>query len=144
MSAEVLAFLGTTLAAVIAMYSAIFTANQGKKAQVVTAEKAAEMADRESQRAVQMRMLELLGNEVETLNKRIIELRNRLQSAEDFADSERARRREVEQKLEEINDNVDRIKAVIGSMPGANEHPEIANWLRRTSGLELPPLSGNV
>ncbi len=63
MSAEVLAFFGTTLAALIAMYSAIFTANQGKKAQVVTAEKAAEMADRESQRAVQMRMLELLGNE---------------------------------------------------------------------------------
>lgn len=140
MSAEILAFLGTTLAALIAMYSAIFTANQGKKAQVVTAEKAAEMADRESQRAVQMRMLELLGNEVETLNKRIVELRNRLQSAEDFADAERGRRREVEQRLEEINDNVDRIKAVIGSMPGAQDHPEIARWLNRSNtDLILPP-----
>ncbi len=73
----------------------------------------------------------------ETLNKRIIELRNRLQSAEDFADTERARRREVEQKLEEINDNVDRIKAVIGSMPGANEHPEIQAWLNRAADMRL-------
>ncbi len=129
MSAEVLAFVGTTMAALIAMYSAIYTANQGKRAQVITAERAAEMADRESQRAVQMRMLELLGNEVETLNRRIVELRNRLQSAEDFADMERGKRREVEQRLEELTDSVDRLRNILGSIPGASQDPEVQRLL---------------
>lgn len=130
MSAEILAFVGTTLAALIAMYSAIYTANQGKKAQVITAERAAEMADRESQRAVQMRMLELLGNEVETLNKRIVELRTRLQSAEDFADMERGKRREVEQRLEELTDSVDRLRNILGSLPGTEQNTEVQRLLR--------------
>lgn len=130
MSAEILAFIGTTLAALIAMYSAIYTANQGKKSQLISAERAAEMSDRESQRAVQTRMLELLSNEVETLNKRIIELRNRLQSAEDFADMERGKRREVEQRLEELTDSVDRLRNILGSLP-ADTNPEVlAAWKR--------------
>jgi DNA repair exonuclease SbcCD ATPase subunit len=129
MSAEIVAFLGTTVAALIAMYSAIYTANQGKKAQVLTAERAAEMADRESQRAVQLRMLELLGNEVETLNRRIVDLRSRLQHAEDFADMERSKRREVEQKLEELTDSVDRLKNILSTLPGAAQHPEIQKFL---------------
>lgn len=131
MSTEVLAVIGTTIAALIAMYSAIYTANQGKKAQIITSERAAEMAERESQRAVQMRMLELLGNEVETLNKRIIELRNRLQSAEDFADMERSKRREVEQRLEELTDSVDRLRNILGSLPGATQNPEVQALLDR-------------
>lgn len=130
MSAGVWAFGGTIVAALIAMCSAIFTANQGRKAQTVTSERAAELADKESQRAVQIRMLELLGNEVETLNNRIIELRKRLQSAEDFADSERSKRREVEQRLEELTDSMDKIKNIIGSMPGASDHPEILKWMQ--------------
>lgn len=130
MNAEILAFVGTTLAALIAMYSAIYTANQGKKAQVITAERAAEMADRESQRAVQMRMLELLGNEVETLNKRIVELRTRLQSAEDFADMERGKRREVEQRLEELTDSVDRLRNILGSLPGTEQNAEVQKLLK--------------
>lgn len=129
MGTEILAFVGTTLAALIALFSAAFTANQGKKAQVITAERAAEMADRESQRAVQMRMLELLGSEVETLNRRIIELRTRLQSAEDFADMERGRRREVEQRLEELTDSVDRLRNILGSIPGASADPEVQRLL---------------
>lgn len=130
MSAEILAFVGTTMAALIAMYSAIYTANQGKKAQVITAERAAEMADRESQRAVQMRMLELLGSEVETLNKRIVELRSRLQSAEDFADMERSKRREVEQRLEGLTESVDRLRNILGNLPGATEDPEVRRLLK--------------
>lgn len=136
MSTEVLAVIGTTVAALIAMYSAIYTANQGKKAQVITAERAAEMADREGQRAVQMRMLELLGAEVETLNKRIIELRTRLQSAEDFADMERSKRREVEQRLEDLTDSVDRLRNILGSLPGAQANPEVQTLLER---LNPPP-----
>lgn len=131
MSTEILALVGTTLAALIAMYSAIYTANQGKKAQIISAERAAEMADRESQRAVQMRMLELLGSEVETLNKRIIELRTRLQSAEDFADMERGKRREVELRLEELTDSVDRLRNILGSLPGAEKIPEVQTLLSR-------------
>lgn len=130
MNAEILAFIGTTLAALIAMYSAIYTANQGKKSQIISAERAAEMSDRESQRAVQTRMLELLSNEVETLNKRIIELRNRLQSAEDFADMERGKRREVEQRLEELTDSVDRLRNILGSLP-ADTNPEVLAAIKR-------------
>jgi predicted RNase H-like nuclease (RuvC/YqgF family) len=136
MSAEILAIVGTTLAALIAMTSAIYTANQGKKAQVITAERAAEMADRESQRAVQMRMLELLGNEVETLNKRIVELRTRLQSAEDFADMERSKRREVEQRLEELTDSVDRLRNILGSLPHVGEDPEVQKLLKNLNPKE--------
>ncbi len=131
MSAELLAIIGTTVAALIAMFSAIYTANQGKKAQVITADRAAEMADRESQRAVQTRMLELLSSEVETLNKRIIELRSRLQSAEDFADMERSKRREVEQKLEELTDSVDRLRNILTSLPGASANEEVQAALQR-------------
>lgn len=137
MSAELLAILGTTVAALIAMFSAIYTANQGKKAQVITADRAAEMADRESQRAVQTRMLELLSAEVETLNRRIIELRTRLQSAEDFADMERSKRREVEQKLEELTDSVDRLRNILTSLPGAGANVEVQAALKR---LNLPGL----
>lgn len=132
MSPEVLAFFGTTGAALIAMYSAIYTANQGKKAQTITAERAAELADKESQRAVQIRMLELLGNEVETLNKRIIELRQRLTSAEDFADAERTRRREVEGRLEELTDSIERMKNIMANIPGLDQHPELLNLIKRT------------
>lgn len=139
MSTEVLAVIGTTIAALIAMYSAIYTANQGKKAQIITSERAAEMAERESQRAVQMRMLELLGNEVETLNKRIIELRNRLQSAEDFADMERSKRREVEQRLEELTDSVDRLRNILGSLPGATQNPEVQALLDRLNPGQRSP-----
>lgn len=137
MNAEILAFVGTTLAALIAMYSAIYTANQGKKSQVITAERAAEMADRESQRAVQTRMLELLSSEVETLNKRIVELRTRLQSAEDFADMERGKRREVEQRLEELTDSVDRLRNILGNLP-ADTNPEVLAALKRLNAGNVP------
>lgn len=131
MSGNVLAVVGSTLAALIAMYAAIYTANQGKKAQIVTADRAAELAEREGQRAVQTRMLELLSNEVETLNKRVIDLRTRLQLAEDFSDEERSKRREVEQRLEAINDSVESLRNILGALPGVATNPEVQNLLSR-------------
>lgn len=139
MSTEILAFLGTTGAALIAMYSAIYTANQGRRAQAITSERAAEIADKESQRAVQIRMLELLGNEVETLNNRIIELRKRLTTAEDFADAERTRRREVEARLEELNDSIERMKNIMGQIPGLDQHPELQRFIQNAN---LNPTNG--
>ena len=131
MSTEVLAVIGTTVAAIIAAYSAIYTASQGRKAQVITTEKAAEMSEREAQRAVQMRMLELLGAEVETLNKRIVDLRTRLESAENTVDAERAKRREVELKLDELVDSVDRLRNILGRLPEVKDAPEVQSLLDR-------------
>jgi uncharacterized protein YlxW (UPF0749 family) len=122
---EVLAFIGTALAALLATGAAIYTANQGKRAQV----SAVEAGERESQRAVQTKMLELLSNEVEILNKRVIELRTRLQGAEDFLDLERSKRREVEQRLEELNDSVERLRNILGKLPEAANDPEVQRLL---------------
>ena len=131
MGTEVLAVIGTTLAALLAMGSAIYTANQSKRAQVITAERAAEMSDRESQRAVQTRMLELLSAEVETLNKRVIELRQRLQSAEDSVDMERTKRREVEQRMDELTDSVERLRNILSGLPESADNPEVKALLKR-------------
>lgn len=131
MSGDALTVMGTTLAALIAMFAAVYTARQGRKSQEVTAERTAEITDRESQRAVQTRMLELLSSEVETLNRRVIELRSRLQNAEDFADMERTRRRDVEQKLEDLTDSVDRLRNILASLPGAADNAEVQAVLAR-------------
>lgn len=131
MDGQVLAVVGTTLAALIAMGSAAYTARQSKQATVITAERAAEMSDRESQRAVQTRMLELLSTEVETLNRRVIDLRQRLQTAEDSVDLERSKRREVEQRMDELTDSVERLRNILGGLPVSAENPAVKEILQR-------------
>lgn len=131
MGAEVLAIIGTSLAALIAGASAVYTARQSKQAQIVTAERTAEMQDRESQRAVQTRMLELLSAEVETLNRRVIDLRLRLQTAEDSVDLERSKRREVEQRMDELTDSVERLRNILGGLPESADNPEVKALLKR-------------
>lgn len=127
--------IGTIVAALISLAAAMYTASQSRKAKVITAEETNEAVDRESQRKTQIRMLELLQAEVETLNTRISELRNRLNNAEDFADMERTKRRDMEEKLEQMTDSVQRLRNIIYQMPGAKENPEIARIL---ASMKIP------
>jgi predicted nucleic acid-binding Zn-ribbon protein len=128
--------LGTIIAALIAFASAIYTTSQSTKAKRVTTAQTNEAVDRESQRKTQLRMLELLQGEVETLNNRIVDLRNRLNKAEDFADNEREKRRDLEEKIEQMLDQVQRLRSIIEQIPGAKDNRELARIFKGFPAVE--------
>lgn len=132
------ALLGTIIAALISLAAAVYTTTQSTKAKKVTTAQTNEAVDRESQRKTQIRMLELLQAEVETLNNRIIDLRTRLNRAEDFADMERNKRREMEEKLEQMTDDVQRIRNIICQIPGAKENAELRRLLGKLDPEACP------
>lgn len=115
-SSDALTLFGTIIASCLALGAAIYTANQSRRAQEVTSAQAADAAERESQRRLQLEMLNLLKSEVEALNKRVVELRTRLVAAEDETDLERRRRREVEAKVDEMEQQIDRMKRILGDV----------------------------
>jgi septal ring factor EnvC (AmiA/AmiB activator) len=122
---------GTIIAAVVAAAAAIYTATQGRKAQVLTSEQTVEANEREAQRKTQAWMVERLQAEVESLNARVVELRNRLTAAEDTSDKERQKRRELEDKLQAVLDSIERLKNILCELPGVKENPEVRRILKR-------------
>lgn len=122
---------GTVVAALVAAAAAIYTARQTRQSQVTTAKQTNDALDRESQRQAQARLLDALQKETDTLNARIAELRDRLNKAEDFADSERNKRREIEEKLEQVLDSIQRLKDIISQIPGAQDNPEVQRILAK-------------
>jgi peptidoglycan hydrolase CwlO-like protein len=119
------AIWGPVLAGLFALAAAVYTANSARKSAAKAATTTAEATDRESQREFAMELLQTLSAEVEKLNARVAEIRGRLQVAEDATDEERKKRRAVEKELRELQETVERIKALIATLPGAMEHPEI-------------------
>lgn len=115
--------IGSVLAALLATFAALYTAKQARQGQDATAE-----------REVQLSMLRLLSNEVEVLNRRITELRGRLNQAEDSVDAERTKRRDVESRLDELTESVDRLRAILATLPGAGDNPEVARLLKPFTG----------
>lgn len=112
-SSDVITLFGTIMAALLALGAAIYTARSSRKASEVTASQAADAVDRESQRQTQMAMLDLLRKEVEALNVRVVELRTRLISAEDQTDRERKLRRDVENKVDELQESLGRMARIL-------------------------------
>lgn len=115
MSSDILTFIGTTIAALFALFAAVFTSQQSRKAQETTAQAASDAVDREAQRKTQIEMLNLLRSEVESLNKRVVELRERLINAEDSTDRERKLRRDVESRVEELQETLNRMLRIIAT-----------------------------
>lgn len=141
-SSEVLTLFGTILASALALGAAIYTANQSRRAQEQTAEQASEAADRESQRRVQLEMLNLLRAEVETLNKRLSEMRDRLIAAEDESDAERRRRRAMEAEVDEMKHLIDRMKRILGEVaPDSTraQYPDLFGLVVVTPPPNNPP-----
>lgn len=127
MRSDVLTFFGTTVAAIIALIAAVYTAQQSKKTQVQTAEEASSAVDRESQRRVQIELLNILRSEVEQLSQRVVDLRARLLSAEDSTDRERKLRRDMEIRVEELQDSLAKMLRLIATaIPDAQtQFPEL-------------------
>lgn len=141
-SSEVLTLFGTILASALALGAAIYTANQSRRAQEQTAEQAAEAADRESQRRVQLEMLNFLRGEVETLNKRLSEMRDRLIAAEDESDAERRRRRAMEAEVDEMKHLIDRMKRILGEVAPdttRSQYPDLFG----IPAIVIPPVTPN-
>lgn len=115
-NSEIWTLLGTVIASIMAVAAAAYTANQSRRTSEATSTQAADVAERESQRKLQVEMLNLLKGEVESLNKRVVELRTRLVAAEDETDAERRRRREMEFEVDEMKSQLDRMKRILGDV----------------------------
>lgn len=113
--------VGTVVVAFIALASAIYTANQGRK----SAAAAAAVAEKDSERDAQLAFLGLLSSEVQTLNAQVVALRARLAQAEDSADDERQKRREIERSMETVVAQVARLQEILGNIPTVADHPEV-------------------
>ncbi len=138
-NSELWTLLGTIIASVMAVAAAAYTANQSRRTQETTASQAADVAERESQRKLQVEMLNLLKSEVESLNKRVIELRTRLVAAEDETDAERRRRRDMEFEVDEMKQQIDRMKRILGEVAPTDARARYPDLF--TGSLPTPPTS---
>lgn len=122
------ALIGTVIASIMAVASAVYTARNTRRTQADAAAQAADraresadIAERESQRKFHIEMLNMTKNEVEILNTRMLDLRNRLISAENETDAERTRRREMQFRVDDMTDQLSRLKRILGDVVPADQ-----------------------
>jgi galactokinase len=118
--------IGVIVAATLALVGTVVTAKNTRKVQTVTAAQAAEVADRESFRLAQDRLMSRLQMQLDDLQEELGTLRVRLRDAERDADSERMSRRSVERNLASVQDQLARIITLLRVVPEARNLPELA------------------
>jgi uncharacterized protein YlxW (UPF0749 family) len=122
-------YIGVAVAGVFALAGTVVTARNTRKVQTVTATQAAEVADRESFRLAQDRLMARLQAQLDDLQDELGVLRSRLRDAEKDADTERTTRRAVERDLAAVQSQMSRVLSILRGIPDARTFPELVRLM---------------